>query len=223
MTPPRPWLPYVVPFALYMGFVALQGYVNLSLAWMYPVRVLVVTAALVWFRNQYEELRPNFSWTAVAVGLAAIVIWIGIDPFYPYLSDLMGQAPPGGARTQYFDPSTISSDAVRLVFFAFRIAGASLVVPLMEELFWRGFLIRWIDNPNFKRVPIGAYSFRSFALTTLFFGFEHEQWLAGIICGALYNALLYKRKDLFSCVLAHGVSNFALAVWVLSQSAWRLW
>ena len=206
----KPWLPYVVPMAIYMAFLVVQS--NANLLWVYPVKTIAVAAALWFFRKEYEELRPNFSILAVVVGLVAIAIWIGIDSFYPKFS----QATP-------FDPTTIGSVAQRNLFLAFRVVGAVIVVPLMEELFWRAFLIRWLINENFKSVPVGAFTWLSFAVTAGLFGAEHSEWLAGLICGVLYNGLYYKRKDVFSCVVAHAVSNAALAAWVLSRGDWKFW
>ena len=149
---------------------------------------------------------------AILVGLVAIVIWIGIDRYYPKF----GKAVP-------FDPTTIPSVAQRNIFLAFRVFGAVIVVPMMEELFWRAFLIRWLVNENFKSVAIGTFTWMSFAVTVALFGGEHYQWLAGLICGALYNWLYYKRKDVFACVVAHAVSNAALAAWVLARGDWKFW
>jgi uncharacterized protein len=214
----RPWLPYVLPFALYLGLLALQPNLPGGILWWYPARTIVVGVTLWAFRERYPELRPTFAPLAVAVGMLAIAIWIAIDPFYPSFSRLTS-----GHDAAVFDPSTITSPMIWWIFVAFRIAGAVLVVPMMEELFWRAFLIRWIIADDFKTVPVGTYSLRSFAITTLLFGVEHEQWLAGLICGALFNWLLYRRKDVFSCVLAHAVSNAVLAVWVLGRGDWRFW
>jgi uncharacterized protein len=206
----KPWLPYVVPMGIYMAFLLVQT--NANLLWVYPAKVIAVAVALIYFRKAYEELRPGFSWLAVIVGLVAIVIWIGIDPFYP-------KAGSGIA----FDPTTIASLAQRNVFRAFRVAGAVVVVPVMEELFWRAFLIRWLVNEDFKNVPVGTFTGLSFAVTVGMFGAEHTQWLAGLICGATYNWLYYKRKDVFTCVIAHAVSNAALAAWVLARGDWKFW
>ena len=93
----------------------------------------------------------------------------------------------------------------------------------MEELFWRGFLIRWLVDANWKAVPVGTFTLRSFWVTTVLFGLEHEQWLAGLFCGALLNALLYRTRSVFACVLAHAVANALLAGWILSRGAWQLW
>lgn len=206
----KAWLPYVVPIGIYMAFLLLQT--NANLLWMYPAKIVAVAAALIYFRNSYEELRPGFSLLAVIVGLVAIAIWIGIDSYYPKF---------GSAAV--FDPMSITSVAQRNAFFAVRVFGAVIVVPVMEELFWRAFLIRWLVKEDFKSVPIGTFTGLSFAVTVGMFGMEHYQWLAGLICGALYNWLYYKRKDVFACIIAHAVSNAALAAWVLYRGDWKFW
>lgn len=220
------WLPYVAPMAIYMAF--LFGQSNANLLWVYPAKTIAVAAALWFYRKEYEELRSPMigkesasaggapallSWIfAVVVGVVAIAIWIGIDSFYPKF----GHATP-------FDPMAIASVGQRNLFFVFRVVGAVIVVPVMEELFWRAFLIRWLVNENFKAVPVGTFTWLSFAVTVGLFGAEHSEWLAGLICGVLYNWLYYKRKDVFSCVVAHAVSNAALAAWVLARGDWKFW
>ena len=236
----KPWLPYVVPMGIYMAFLFAQTDANLL--WMYPSKTLAVAAALIYFRKEYVELRSGMwcgaaraasgdaaysggestsaggapalqSWLfSIIIGLVAILIWIGIDPFYPKF----GKAVP-------FDPTMIQSVVQRNVFIAFRVFGAVMVVPVMEELFWRAFLIRWLVNEDFKGVAVGTFTWSSFAITVALFGGEHYQWLAGLICGALYNWLYYRRKDVFACVVAHAVSNAALAAWVLARGDWKFW
>jgi hypothetical protein len=206
----KAWLPYVVPMAIYSAFLLVQT--NANLLWVYPAKVIAVAVALIYFRKEYEELRPGFSLLAVIVGLVAIAIWIGIDPYYPKHGS--------GA---VFDPTILSSLAQRNMFLTFRVLGAVIVVPVMEELFWRAFLIRWLVKEDFKSVPVGTFTGLSFVVTVALFGAEHNEWLAGLVCGALYNWLYYKRKDVFSCVIAHAVSNAALAAWVLSRGDWKFW
>ena len=228
----RPWLPYVLPMVVYMVFLSVQS--NANLVWIYPVKILVVAGVLWFFRNSYTELRPGFSWLAVGIGLVAIFIWIAGDPFYPkvdtlmfqsenWLSRIMRSPPPKSATLPVFDPTLISPVVCRWLFIAGRMAGAVLVVPVMEELFWRAFLIRWLDNEDFRAVPIGVFSWSAFAITVLLFGAEHNQWLAGLICGALYNWLLRRTRSITACVIAHAVSNAALAAWVLARGDWKFW
>jgi len=239
----RAWVAYVAPMGIYMAFLLVQPYA--SLLWMYPLKTLAVAAALIYFWKQYDELQSPMwcsgasakrrddgtdlttrasqkrsyndaaiSWAwGILIGLVAIVIWIGIDPYYPK----MGKA-------VVFDPTVaIQSVAQRNLFFACRVFGAVIVVPVMEELFWRAFLIRWLVNEDFQSVAVGTFSWMSFGITVALFGAEHYQWLAGLICGALYNWLYYKRKDVFACVVAHAVSNAALAAWVLARGDWKFW
>ncbi len=170
---------------------------------------------------------------AVVMGLLAIAIWIAIDPCYPQLDTLIWQLksviarllgrPAPALPEAPFSPTTIQPASLRWVFIGFRVLGAVVVVPLMEELFWRAFLIRWLVNEDFKSVPVGTFTWLSFAITVALFGLEHREWLAGLICGALYNWLYYRRKDVFACVVAHAVSNAALAAWVLARGDWKFW
>jgi uncharacterized protein len=199
----RPWLPYVAPMAAYMAVLLLRSKENIL--WMYPIQIGIVAALLWVFHNRYEELKPSFSPLDIAVGLVAIVIWILINPYYPQF------------KADIYNP------AGQHLFIGIRVAGAVLVVPLMEELFWRGFLIRWLVDEDFKKVPLGVFTKASFVITVVLFSMEHSQWLAGLVCGVLYNWLYYRRKSLFACVVAHAVSNATLAAWVLARGDWKFW
>lgn len=232
----RAWLPYVAPMALYMVFLQAQNSWPRALVWIYPIKTVVVGCALWYFRRAYDELRGrpvSGGRLAVAVGLLVIVIWIALDPFYPKLTELIWRGerllhhlfhapvpPPPGPPA---DPTVMQPGGLRWMFLAFRVAGACLVVPVMEELFWRGCAIRWLVREDFKQVPLGTFTWMSFGVTVLFFGLEHDQWLAGLIGGALYNWLYYRTKNLWACVVAHAVSNAALAGWVLATGDWKFW
>ena len=102
-------------------------------------------------------------------------------------------------------------------------AGAALVVPIFEELFWRSFLIRWIIDQDFKKVAIGQFTWISFVATVLLFGLEHNRWLVGLAAGAVYNGLLYQQKNLWPCIIAHAVTNLVLGIYVLQTGQWGFW
>ena len=125
--------------------------------------------------------------------------------------------------SQGFNPDLLPGRNVQITMTIFRIAGAVLVVPLMEELFWRSFLIRYIIDKNFDTVPMGTFTWASFLFTVVLFGFEHNYILAGIMAGIIYNLLLYKTRSLAHCVLAHAVTNLALAIYVVSTGKWQFW
>jgi CAAX protease family protein len=212
------YVPYVVPFFLWLTLLGLHPYLPGGPAWLYPVRVLAVGSLLVFWRRHYDELGWRLSWLGLVVGVIAIAFWIAIDPHVPGLSRLWGGQAPAA-----FDPTTLPKGSARLAFLVMRVVGAVLVVPVMEELFWRGFLARWLVKDDFKSVPVGSFTPFAFAATVILFGLEHEQWVAGLVCGALYNLLLLRTRDLAACVVAHAVSNGLLAAWVLTQKAWHLW
>ena len=106
-----------------------------------------------------------------------------------------------------------------------RFARLVVVVPLVEEIFWRGFLLRYFINEKFDTVPIGTFSWLSFAVVTSGFAFIHNRadWPAAVITGALYNLVAYRTRSLASCVLAHAVTNLLLGLWIMNTHQWGFW
>src|SRR5262249_2231755 len=108
-------------------------------------------------------------------------------------------------------------------FIVIRVVGLVVLVPVVEELFWRGFLIRWLISPNWQRQKPGQFTWFSFVAVTLLFALAHREWLAGAgFCGVL-NGRLYWKRDLWNCVVAHAISNLVLAGYILSTGNWQLW
>lgn len=223
-------LPRVLPFAVFMAFIGLdellrllikQGLIGLDpadLNYLYPFRAITVACLLLWFRKEYSELRFNellklpATLLVSAVGLLVFILWIQMD------WTLGSSATPAG-----FNPGLFPEGIVRASMIFFRIAGAVLVVPLMEELFWRSFLIRYLIDNDFEKVAIGTFTRASFLLTIVLFGLEHNYIYAGVMAGIFYNLILYKTRSLAQCVLAHAVTNLALAIYVLVTGTWQFW
>jgi hypothetical protein len=120
-----------------------------------------------------------------------------------------------------FDPR--SQGQIDWLLVAIRIAGAALVVPVMEELFWRSFLMRWVDASDFESAEPSQLSLKSFIVTVVLFGFEHNLWLAGIVAGAAYSLLYMRHRTLWSPILAHAVTNGLLGIWVVRTGNWSYW
>ena len=219
-----------LPFVVFMGFIGLdecirflagQGLFKLeatTLYYLYPLKALTVGGILFLFRKNYSELSikdlANIPQTLAAcgVGLLVFVLWIMMDWTLGI-----------GGTPQGFNPLNLPGRNTQIVLTAFRIAGAVLVVPLMEELFWRSFLIRYIIDKNFDTIRIGTFTWASFLITVVLFGLEHNYILAGIMAGIFYNLLLYKSRSLIQCVAAHAVTNLALAVYVILTGKWQFW
>lgn len=219
-----------LPFTVFMAFIGLdelirflagQGLFRLgttTLYYLYPLKAVVVGYLLVRFANTYQELdfrdlkKVPETVAVTGVGLAVFALWINMDWSL------------GGVTTsQGFNPTLFPDKRVQVAMTAFRVAGAVLVVPLMEELFWRSFLVRYIIDKDFDRVPLGTFTWSSFLLTIVLFGLEHSYLLAGMMAGLFYNIILYRTKSLAQCVLAHAVTNLALAIYVLYSGQWRFW
>ena len=120
-----------------------------------------------------------------------------------------------------FDPT--SAGRIDWPLVVVRIAGAALVVPVMEELFWRSFVMRWLDNTRFTQVDPGAVGLKAVAITSVLFGVEHNLWLAGIVAGLAYAWLYRRHRSLWSPIAAHAVTNGLLGAWVVATGSWQYW
>lgn len=219
-----------IPFAVYMAFIALDevirflaghGFIILgetSLYYLYPVKALVVGYLLYRYRNEYHELNfkdlANLPLTLAVCGAGLVVFFLWIQ---------MDWTPGVTGTPQGFNPTLLPGRAGQIIMTLFRVAGAVLVVPIMEELFWRSFLIRYIIDSKFEKVRIGTFTWGSFLLTAALFGAEHNYIYAGIMAGVAYNLILYKTRSLAQCVLAHAVTNLALAIYVVFTGKWQFW
>jgi CAAX prenyl protease-like protein len=218
---------YVLPFALYLGLTQLPSFFPALYPDYYPglytavvIVVGLVTAYFLWSR---PLLHPHARvGLAAAVGLGGIALWIGLCHLNleQYLTLPTWLRPKRGG----YDPFTELEDPrAAWAFVAVRLAGMVLLVPVVEELFWRGFLARWLLGPNWQVRPMGQFTPASFAIVTLLCTLAHPEWLAAAVYFALLNAYLYWKKDLWGCVVAHGVSNLVLGVYILAAKDWRLW
>ena len=104
-----------------------------------------------------------------------------------------------------------------------RILGSTLVVPPLEEVFYRSFLYRYIAKPDFLSVPLNRFLLWPFLATAAVIRFSHFQWLAGILCGMAYQWLVLRKNRLGDAMTAHAITNFLLGVWVVWRGAWQFW
>lgn len=216
----NPALARILPFAVYIAFLALNSVIpegTVDTRWLYPLRVGIVAVLLAFFWRQYDELRGKFGmpggfWAlGLIVGLVVFVLWVNLTASWMMLG---GQ---GGG----FDPR--DNGQVNLVLAVSRIAGAALVVPVMEELFWRSFVMRWIDNPRFREVLPTAVTLKAVLVSSVIFGLEHNEWFAGILAGLAYGWLYRVTGNLWVPVISHALTNALLGVWVLYTAAWQFW
>jgi CAAX prenyl protease-like protein len=224
--PPSVW-PYVLPLAGFLAMSALEAYVPTSAngapspRWyplVYSLKLAVVLGLLWHGRKVLLDLRPwpglVSSALAIGLGLLVAVLWVGLDGRYPAIHGL-------GKRAA-FDPAALGP-AARLAFLAVRFFGLVVVVPLIEELFYRAFLMRWIVEPDYTTVPIGHLTVRNVVVTTAVFGFSHPEWLPAVLTGLSWAWLVGRTKSVSACVLSHAVANLALGVYVVITHEWKYW
>ncbi|WP_284616154.1 CAAX prenyl protease-related protein [Aquabacterium humicola] len=224
MTLSRAALLRIAPFAAFMGLLALRGAAptdgswGFDARWLYALNLVVVGGLLLWWWREYGELsRPNAPTVreaalAVAVGLGVFVAWILLDAPWMRLGEPSAPFHALGADGR-FD----------LGLVAVRWLGATLVVPVMEELFWRSFLMRWFERPVFEGVDPRAVGARAVVLSTFVFVLVHPLWLAAVVAGLAY-ALLYRATGrLWTAVIAHAVTNGVLGLYVVSTGRWDFW
>jgi len=212
-----PGFPFVAPFALFMGLLYLRQNFPQQGWWLYGVCSLVVLGLLLWLRPRYrgqDSACPRILQSAL-LGLGAIVLWIALDPWMPRTAARDNSFPFATAFELGFVPGILS--------IVFRIFGAVLVVPIVEELFWRGFLMRTIIKPEFEEVPLGTFQPLSFYITTVAFALVHVEFGSATLFALIAGWWFCRTKSIRAVIILHAAANLGLAVYVLLTRNWFLW
>jgi CAAX prenyl protease-like protein len=209
--------PRLAPMAVFCALTALQGRLGHgSEYWVYLVKTLV-GAWMVWeVRPCVPELRWKVSWEAVAAGVGVFLLWVGLDGRYPRLANL-----PGG-----WDPLGHFGRGSWLgwLFVGTRLAGSSLVVPPIEEVFYRSFVYRALVARRFELVAFNQFRLLPLLATAGLFGLAHpDRWLAALLCGLAYQGLVLRKNRLGDAMTAHGITNALLGLWIVATGRWHYW
>ena len=183
--------------------------------WVFPLQTIVCAGVLIRYWRFYELAAPRKVLFTTGIGVLALLLWVAPQQWF-------GAAP----RLDGFDPEFFGPAGwPYAVNVGLRFLRLVVIVPFVEEIFWRGFLLRFFINEDFTKVPIGAFSWLSFGIVTAGFCFEHSapDWPAAILTGALFNFVAYRTKSLSSCVLVHAVTNALLGAYVLHTRQWGFW
>ncbi|MBU1196588.1 MAG: CPBP family intramembrane metalloprotease [Proteobacteria bacterium] len=220
-------LPYAIPYLAYVAIVSLGGD-RLSSQIIYILEICIVPGLLYWAWKWYvpftgpEKITGSIVW-GIIFGLAGLAIWcVLLAPFI----DIAGE------------PWDFSA-------FILRLIAASLIVPVFEEVFIRGYVLRaalqWdqnrkntqissplgqmLDHDTIADVPPGAWSVMAIVISTLAFTAGHlpSEWPASVAYSVLMSILWIMRKDLLSCMVAHGITNLALGIYVYFSGNWGFW
>ena len=226
----NPAFPRVAPFVVFMAFIGLEqglralleqqvlAFDEIILNWLYLPKAVLVGCMLWLLRQSFTEIDikdlRDYRKTILSIfsGLLVFILWINMD------WTLGSQNAPAG-----FNPEIFTYEPARWLMIAVRVSGAVIIVPIMEELFWRSFLLRYLINSDFTKVAIGSFSLFSFVAVAILFGLEHHYVFAGIMAGTIFNYIYCATKSIAQCVLSHSVANLGLAGYVLLSGKWSFW
>lgn len=201
----------LVPFLAMLGVGIVAAAFTDGLDWLYPAKILCVAAVLWRFRSAYARLRFEWTWPPVLIGSAVFVLWYALEP------------PPTVADLELRTAIATSAVPLAATWLVFRVVGSVLVVPLVEELAFRGYLMRRLVSSD---VSIGGpltFTWPSFLISSVAFGVMHGRWVAGICAGLAFAGAFYLRRQLGDAVVAHVVANLLIAIAVLGFGQWRFW
>jgi hypothetical protein len=212
---------YVAPFVLLLVLVYGSAHTGWNALWQSPAIALALALA-VWlcWRRGIEWKLTDASGGAL-LGVAVFLLWIAPETFFPAYrnSTLFHNGIIGHVQ------SSLPPDATHSPWVLFwRSLRAVLLVPVIEELFWRAWLMRWLITTDFERVPLGRYAPAAFWLVAVLFAFEHgPYWDVGLAAGVTYNWWMVRTKSLADCIWTHAVTNACLSVYVIATGAWAYW
>jgi len=219
----------VAPFLIFVALTVAQGRCGPASAyWFYFAKTIVGLWLIGEMWPLVTEMRWAFSWEAVVVGIGVFAVWVGIRGDWTTQDSLwirFGLAHTPATPAPVWNPEAAfgHGSALAWLFIVTRILGSALVVPPLEEVFYRSFVYRYIARVDFLSVPLNQFLPGPFLATVLVFGFSHNEWLAGILCAAAYQGLVLRKNRLGDAMTAHAITNFLLGVWVVWQGAWNFW
>ena len=217
-----PSLPYVAPFLVFMVLLLVAPSLPIDQRVRAVGRVAILALALWVFSRRVISFEAPHWLSSISLGVGVFALWVAPDVFLPSWrgSWLFSNGLTG--RIEGVLPEAARADTLVLVL---RCVRAVILVPIIEELFWRAWLPRWVDSrEDFRRVPLGQYTLAAFWLTALLFASEHgAMWDVGLAAGLLYNWWMRRTRKLGDLILAHAVTNACLSAYVLTRGRWEYW
>jgi CAAX prenyl protease-like protein len=213
-------LAYVAPFLAFVTSMAVERLIPLPGQWLYPVRFVIVLALILALSLPHLKFRPSFPVASIAIGLAVFVLWIAPDTLFGYRHFWLFENSITGSAQSSLPPHLKKN----IGFMALRCLSSFALVPILEELFWRGWMMRWLIDKEFLKIPLGTYSASAFWIVAALFASEHgPYWEVGLLAGIIYNWWIIRTRNLADCILAHAVTNAALSAYVLYTDQWQYW
>lgn len=194
---------YIVPFVLYIITPLIVGLFTQNKDVSIILKFIVVSIALYYYRAHYK-FKVRLGGTSFFWGLLIFILWVALSEFH--MPAKAGSFEPGGA----------------FVIFIKLLTGV-ILAPIIEEFFTRFYLLRILISENWKNVPLGKFTWTSFIVTVLFFGFSHTFWISGLVAGVIFNVIYYIYNRMDECVMAHAWANLLLGIFVIISQEYSFW
>ncbi len=219
-------IPFILPFTLYLVFSQFLSHFPDQYPVLYGITIILVgLSAIILLRGKkiikmHSQIAPG-----ILFGIIGIIAWILICRLQleQSITQFLPEWLRPEARASYNPFQSIDNTTGQIAFIMVRLLGLAILVPVIEEVFWRGFLLRWIISPDWQQEKIGVFTIKSFIWINFLFALAHPEWFAAFVYSALITILLYWKRDLWNCIVAHATSNLLLGGYVLYTGNWGLW
>ena len=201
----------LLPFVILLSTIILTSAFTVDFNWLYPLRVITAGLVLWYFRNQYRQIFKDITFSSLFIGFIGFISWL-------LLVDT-------SEKDNHIFIASLSevSPLIASSWFLFRFVGATITVPIIEELAFRGYLIKKLTDTNFVDLKTINFTWLSFLGSSILFGILHGEWIAGTIAGMGYAIALYRRGAVSDAIAAHMTTNVLLTFFVMFTGNWFLW
>ena len=201
---------FILPFAVFMLSALFASTFSEQPAILYPLRALAVAAAIAVFWRLIAALPWRLDPLALSCGVACGVIWVWTA------------GPPEAADTAFAARLEALPAVALAVWVASRVIGTAILVPVVEELFFRGYLQDRISGALSSRTGVLVAAFVAIGVSSAAFGALHDRWLAAFVAGVLFGLVYLRRRNVTDAILCHAAANIVIAAAALRAGDWSL-
>ena len=237
----KPTVAFVLPFLVFLvivqwypsfagaqqnadGVVSLDTKIYMA---MLVAQIVIASVLLLWFRKIYLQHFPlKFSPLGVLVGVVGIFVWVGLChlEIEKQAMELISLGNTSAMRPSFNPFLHLPTGTWQIAFLVPRFVVLAMIVPIIEELFLRGWVVRFVHDPDWEPVRLQGLSWAAIIAPTVYGVATHPgEALAAIGWFSLVTLLMLKTGNVWDCVVAHAVTNLLLGIYVIWFAQWQLW
>jgi exosortase E/protease (VPEID-CTERM system) len=205
-------IPLLAPFVAFAAATMVTRAFSAGFDWLYPLRVMAVGVVLWRYRATYLALVRSWTWSWWPVAAGVVTAWV------------FAARTTGFDRGLWFAATTALPRSAAIVWMIGRAVGYVAVAPIVEELAFRGYLMRRFQTATVDADGLGRFSPVAVVGSSLVFGALHGHlWVAGTIAGLAFAAVFCRRRRITDAILAHAMTNGCLALYACTTGHWSVW